>query len=246
MAVPVLLVVEGHDDERGWAADGLVGVESADGVVGVRVVVAVLVSGDEAADDALLDEGVEEELVADGEGGERAVGDGEEVAVSLGAELGEEFERLGGDGLAGDVEGDDVGEPLVGGEECEDVGGLVSAAPFGVSGCVEEGESGGGQGQGIGYLVKAVLMLGATLLCFVFCLRCLRPTVFRYANQIVLCLLLILLHLGLATGCYFWMRSAGMESTIHFLTLVPLCLVPALATCLLGARVSVCLVVSAP
>ena len=101
----------------------------------------------------------------------------------------------------------------------------------------------GGQGQGLGYLVKAVLMLGATLLCFVFCLRCLRPTVFRYANQIVLCLLLILLHLGLATGCYFWMRSAGMESTIHFLTLVPLCLVPALATCLLGARVSVCLVV---
>ncbi|MGN0879571.1 MAG: HDIG domain-containing metalloprotein [Oligosphaeraceae bacterium] len=101
----------------------------------------------------------------------------------------------------------------------------------------------GGQGQGIGYLVKAVLMLGATLLCFVFCLRCLRPTVFRYANQIVLCLLLILLHLGLATGCYFWMRSAGMESTIHFLSLVPLCLVPALATCLLGTRVSVCLVV---
>ena len=101
----------------------------------------------------------------------------------------------------------------------------------------------GGAGQGLGYLVKSVLMLGATLLCFVFCLRCLRPTVFRYANQIVLCLLLILLHLGLATGCYFWMRSAGMESTIHFLTLVPLCLVPALATCLLGTRVSVCLVV---
>lgn len=94
-----------------------------------------------------------------------------------------------------------------------------------------------------GRFIHSSLMLGLVLLCFVCCVRCLRPTFFRHGSQLFLSLVLILLHLGLAIGCYFLLLWLGIESTLHFLTFVPLFLVPGLAVMLLGDRVSVCLAI---
>lgn len=98
-------------------------------------------------------------------------------------------------------------------------------------------------GKRIWGFVGKICLLGLMLGCFVFCLHILRPAFFNATNRLVLCMLLTFGHFGLITFFYLWRLTHGCESTVQLLSLLPLFLVPALTTYLIGTRVSICLTV---
>ena len=89
--------------------------------------------------------------------------------------------------------------------------------------------------------LQSLVLLGMLLWCFVFCLYAMRPHFFARTNLMVLCGLLTFLHFGLITWCFIHWQSEGTWNIMQLLSFLPLCLVPALATLLLGTRISICL-----
>lgn len=89
--------------------------------------------------------------------------------------------------------------------------------------------------------LRTLGVVAIMLACFLFCLNSLRPHFFRHTSYVSLCILLTFLHIALVTGCELWMKSYGIGNMVHALSMLPLCLVPAIALHLLGTRMCVCL-----